>query len=362
VSPPRPPQLEPERPNDPLEALIEEARRRARRRRRRIGMAMAAMLALSLGAAYAFASHVEPSRSLDHAGAVRASASTGSAKNGELTIMEAAPNANGGGLEGWYGLSSIAGDGRLRPVVRCPNGVEWCGWVLSIDWSPTGRRLALAVTSFGSANPYNGIHVVDLATGQDKQLRACRPPECDWFDLDWSPDGRTLAYVALGGIYLVRPDASGGQAAPRRLVTGRQPTWSADGRSIAFVRTGRDGRRSIRIIGVDGSHPRMLVASAAGPAWSPNGRSIAYRHGCKILMTTPTGVDVTPRLLRRCPVPSDHRVGPPVWSPDGTMIAFSGVAGTYVMDADGSGLHRVSPKAIGCSCGQQARPAWRPIP
>jgi hypothetical protein len=63
--------------------------------------------------------------------------------------------------DGWYGLSTVGPSGTLRYLVRCPGHVRWCGWVESLDWSPNGRWLALSVTSFGSANPYNGIHVVD---------------------------------------------------------------------------------------------------------------------------------------------------------------------------------------------------------
>jgi hypothetical protein len=58
-----------------------------------------------------------------------------------------------------------------------------------------------------------------------------------------------------------------------------------------------------------------------------------------------------------------------MWSPDGTKLTFETKAGVYVMDANGSDLHRVSSRSImsldatttwyGALPG---RPAWRPVP
>jgi dipeptidyl aminopeptidase/acylaminoacyl peptidase len=159
------------------------------------------------------------------------------AHNGPLTVI-----GDGGGWSqhGWYGVGTVAIEGRLQELVRCPGAASWCGEVESLDWSRDGRKLALSVTSFGLDNPYNGIHVIDLATGVDRQLRSCQPPECDWFDLAWAPDGSRLAYVTNGRIYLIGP--KGGR--PRPLLGGRRgksssPTWDRNGRRIAFtVRSG----------------------------------------------------------------------------------------------------------------------------
>ena len=50
----------------------------------------------------------------------------------------------------------------------------------------------------------------------------------------------------------------------------------------------------------------------------------------------------------------------PAWSPDGKQIAFlsflDGPRNVYVINADGTGMHRVSP-----SSGKQFAPAWQPL-
>ncbi len=54
------------------------------------------------------------------------------------------------------------------------------------------------------------------------------------------------------------------------------------------------------------------------------------------------------------------RAGPPVWSPDGTTLAVETNTGVYVMNADGSALHRVSPEQTTTWYGKlPGRPAWR---
>jgi hypothetical protein len=59
-----------------------------------------------------------------------------------------------------------------------------------------------------------------------------------------------------------------------------------------------------------------------------------------------------------------------VWSPDGRQIAISGQAsapdgatrsGTYIMNADGSDLVRLTEDSFSVYLGQKTRPAWQPV-
>jgi WD40-like Beta Propeller Repeat len=366
-APSRPPRVD--APQD-LDALIEEARWRARRRRQRRG-ALALVIALASAAVFlslheagSDSTSLQPNSEPPAVAAVHVREGAGR----ELTIMDLPTNSRQEGPAGWFGLSAIGERGRLLPLVRCPDAADWCGEVESVAWSPDGQRLALSVTSFGSANPYNGLHVIDVVSGADRLVRAGgAEAEYDWFDLAWSPDSRQLAYVTRGRIYLMNADGS----ARRLLQTGPRgrdasPTWSPDGRFIAFAnKPDRSSAWAVRAVDVHGRHGRLLVEDGWGPAWSPRG-TIAYRRGCgiRLLGTQPRG-DVTPEPLRGCLpggpfIPARARLGPPAWSPDGTKIAFSAFPhGTYVINADGTALTLVARRTMGVYVGQQPRPAWR---
>ncbi|MGE0442139.1 MAG: amidohydrolase family protein [Gemmatimonadales bacterium] len=100
-----------------------------------------------------------------------------------------------------------------------------------------------------------------------------------------SPDGRTLAFQALGRVYL--QSLPGG--APRRL-TGTdfgplefQPAWSPDGSQIAFT-TVDDGARGALWVAAAaaGGAPRRLTPEPGeylNPTWTPDGREIVVARG-----------------------------------------------------------------------------------
>ncbi len=248
-------------------------------------------------------------------------AASARATAGELAVIGAPDDRQG---DGWYGLSAVGAGGRLRHLVRCPQRASSCGWVESLDWSPSGRWLAISVSTLNIGIPSRGVHVVDIKTGVDRQIRSCVPGrECDWFDLDWSPDGSRLAYVA-GGIYVINRDGSGRRHLRIGLPGGKHwPSWSPDGTQIAFAsRLGPYEPWSVYVVRPDGTHRRLLAAGTAAPAWSPDGTRIAVTSRCVgIKLLRPAGQDVTPG---RGSCRTIGVSGTPVWSPDGTQIAVVG--------------------------------------
>ncbi|NLG85309.1 MAG: hypothetical protein GX493_12055 [Firmicutes bacterium] len=116
------------------------------------------------------------------------------------------------------------------------------------DWSPDGRLLALA----GKPHylPAEEARIwLWKADGEKLTLLTNTPDYCDDWPR-WSPDGRYLALVRreLGGqkrICLWWKEMETG--AGRRLTAGpddRQPSWSPDGRAIGF-RRGRGPREAV---------------------------------------------------------------------------------------------------------------------
>jgi Tol biopolymer transport system component len=130
-------------------------------------------------------------------------------------------------------------------------------------------------------------------------------------DPEWAPDGQRIVFnTAPESIAVANADGSDLRyvlfTGPLEI-GGPGPSWSPDGHKLAFVET-------------PGVHPHFH-----GEVWTMNadgsGKERLYRSGCCIL-------------------------GGPTWSPDGQMIAFSD-DGTFVVNADGSGLRRLSPIPYG---------------
>jgi dipeptidyl aminopeptidase/acylaminoacyl peptidase len=190
--------------------------------------------------------------------------------------------------------------------------------------------------------------------------------------LHLSPDGTRAVYTvtawehpnargdtALGDrherrshVWLV--PTSGG--APRQLTTGERgesnPRWSPDGRTIAFLAargtgTGDDAPRpQLWLLPADGGEATVLTTSRSGVsayAWSPDGRHIAYlatdtvsreqeaRTRRRDDATVYEGesrlvrlwvIDVTTREARQLTRDAFSVRGTPSWSPDGTRLAF----------------------------------------
>ncbi len=99
-----------------------------------------------------------------------------------------------------------------------------------------------------------------------------------------SPDGRTLAFQALGRIYLRALPAG----TPRRL-TGAgfeplefQPAWSPDGKWIAFTTVDDGNLGAVWRVAASGGAPERLTREPGeylNPAWTPDGREIVVARG-----------------------------------------------------------------------------------
>ena len=161
-------------------------------------------------------------------------------------------------------------------------------------------------------------------------------------------------------VYVANADGSG----ETKVAAGGRAAWSPDGRRLAFHRDG-----AIRVINADGSNETKLLPGFA-PSWSPNGQRIAFSDSAGLEMMDADGSNKT--LLLRHDFRDDTYqawdMGPakPVWSPDGKRIAFEHLgdgdmqpAQVFVMNADGSNLHRVSvnPGQIHYA---ESDPAWSP--
>ena len=277
-----------------------------------------------------------------------------------------------------------------RTIWHCPREI-WCGQAVSFDWAPDGRRLAFTLDEIGGNSTYVGLHVVNTVSGRDTQIPAGAPRAADaqaWSpylskmldrvgcwpasELDWSPDGSSLAYRcgsgAQSGTSIGRPHINvlrlngSGYTTVATSTDAFWPSWSPPApasptRRLCARPTKARSTRSRSTARSDG----CLLPARPLPRGPPNGRTIAYQTRCGLRLVTPTGRDVTPRLhAKRCG--SIGLTGPPVWSPDGKKIAVETRNGIYAIDARGSRPHRVSEKSTTTWYGAlPGRPSWQPI-
>ena len=244
-------------------------------------------------------------------------------------------------------------------------------------WSPH-RMIAFTSDRDGNAEVY-----VMHADGSGLS-RLTNNPAAD-FAAAWSPDGRRIAFTSNrdGYVALYVMNADGTQqtkVAGDSLWTWVATAWSPDGARLAFTLARRHGccdTSWVSIVDADGTNLRTVYTQPAvsefgsPPNWSPDGARIVFSSYGYVMMVNTDGTGL--RELNTETVDSDH----PVWSPDGTKIAFAGtfcgfgagefcdgwpgdpryasVNAIYVLNADGSGLGRITDNST-----SSYSPAWRP--
>jgi Tol biopolymer transport system component len=184
-----------------------------------------------------------------------------------------------------------------------------------------------------------------------------------------------IAFVQAGEIFTMNADGTG----IRQLThlgphsAASWPAWSADGKQIVFNEfPPPDGIPQLWIMNADGSDQHLIFAEQDfgenRPSFSPDGTKIVFAR-CQLLVGDgdtcaiySVGVDGT-GLNAITTFQRDTTARSPMYSSDGKTIAFilsndtaHGFRGvTYLVDADGSNLRRITEPA---PC--LIRPDWSP--
>lgn len=257
--------------------------------------------------------------------------------------------------------------------------------------TPPGRNGRIAFERLRPVGPplWGELFVMN-SDGSDVQKVTHPPNGTEDTDPDWSPDGSRIVFarapskgahslwtVAADGTHLRRisPPCPPGRGIPKCRADDGWPVWSPDGKHIAFQRlagalrpkgsTVNNAKRIYKdelvVTDPNGRHARTLLwfgpwkGDPQALAWSPNGKRLVFLeksdNGGKCICRTLYIINANGRGLHRL-TPRSIRPGDrPDWSPDGSTILFrthpgedpSGYgANLYTIHTDGTGLRQLT--------------------
>lgn len=200
-----------------------------------------------------------------------------------------------------------------------------------------------------------------VGVGEDGVVRGIRPGHAAvTATAPWGEQDTADVYVT--GDLLVTSNRAGRgaglyqlrSAAPEQLVPLRvdgadniQGVFSPDRTRVAFS-SDRGGSFDLQLMDADGRNPRPLTTGAGAegePAWTPDGSRLVYsavagRGSAQLFSIRPDGTDA-----RRLTTSPGGNEGPAV-SPDGRSVAFislrDGNREVYLMDLDGANQRRIT--------------------
>lgn len=257
-------------------------------------------------------------------------------------------------------LVLLAASALLQPLVAqlTPEHVTRLETVSSATISPDGRHIAYTLTrprapeedTVAGQRSFSELYIVATAGDQPRAI-VQRPNSAG--GAAWSPDGSLLGYLQRGQVHVV--PATGGE--PRAVTSApggvSQFLWSPDGRSIAYssrvpeaaevvakrrrgddvdVASERNRPARLYVMPASGGEARAITPAhlvVRDFAWHPDGKTFAVQ----MTETSDADADQMYRKIYRVTtdggeptvlVPTEGKLGPMAWSPDGRQLAFLG--------------------------------------
>ena len=202
---------------------------------------------------------------------------------------------------------------------------------------PRDRLVAYTAEAAGARQ----LFVLPLRGGPVTQLTAS---EKSISDPQWSPDGRRIAFLRDGALWVTDSDGARLVRVTEHPAGNTLPRWAPDGRHLAFI-SRRRGWSQVWLIdapvprrGRPAAHPRPAEPSQCSPsgldvddyAWSPDGNQIAIaaqrsEFGWRSALSV---IDVGSGAELVIP-PGDAWECGPRWLPDGDLLLSSDADGWF---------------------------------
>jgi len=221
--------------------------------------------------------------------------------------------------------------------------------------SPDGRQLAFAALGDIWTMPLTPLGAAPVRLTNDEFVDT---------DPAWSPDGTKIAFASdrSGSMDIWVRDLRTNTDKRLSMLPNADtaPGFSPDGKSISFISTADFEQSEIYIVPAEGGEPRKVLDRSFGvgyPSWSPDSRfvitpsfkpySTRYREGMNYYNVVPSVSGATRTVVPAPDLPIGKRAGDgPAWSPDGRQIAFVTNEFLYVMPVNANGDPTGPPRQI----------------
>jgi TolB protein len=232
-------------------------------------------------------------------------------------------------VKGAHPCARTAGSGELHSSRADGSGDYDVNRVLPFDsgpdYSPDGSLIA-----YGDATWLDEIHLMNADGSGDHRLFGA---PCGPSYPQWSPDGTEVALESCGDVWVASTATTPTYTNLTNNYANLSPSWSPSGRWIATASSGNSPTPdALNLVKADGSGSRHLtdLPGSYRLAWNPSRPEIAVEAYGDIWFVNPitghkTQVTNTPDVFE----------SNPVWSPDGTWLAYaSGDPVPVVTDPD----------------------------
>jgi Tol biopolymer transport system component len=239
------------------------------------------------------------------------------------------PKPSGGIVDALVNVTT----GRATPL---PDVFSSVHGAYAFEASPDGRRLLF----LGSSDSTTDLYVANLDGTALRNIASfpIRYPVLGPGWARWSPDGSTILFLGCCGSYdLVLIDVRSGR---QHSVTYDQPeywapTFGPDGRTILFTKWSHG--LELWSVPSDGGKPSLVLRNAAFGSYSPDGSTIAFHRTryqtpafCGECAWVSFAISFAPSDGSEQPEPAKggllgpmpNRLSQPVWSPDGSKVAY----------------------------------------